>query len=275
MKKIKEQQTNRAKPLILLVDDVPQNVQMLHQILNSGDYSFAIATGGKETLQLVKKQLPDLILLDIMLGDIDGFDVCRQIKADPVSAAVPIIFLTAKVELEDKVKGFKLGAVDYITKPFEDAEVVARVHTHIQLKKSMDMINDYNRQLLQAYEEMQKSYREMKDTQDERIEREKETALKAVSVTATHEMNQPLTVIQGYLDLFIESLEMKALNPTQKKYLHRIEDGLQKLVEIIDNFRRHTHLYFMGGDPTKTVSLAEKLEKVKAQLRNYKEQEQF
>ena len=275
MKIKKDQHVNREKPLILLVDDVPQNVQMLHQILNSGDYSFAIATSGKETLQLVKKQLPDLILLDIMLGDIDGFEVCRQIKGNPVSAAVPIIFLTAKVELEDKVKGFQLGAVDYITKPFEDAEVVARVHTHIQLKKSMDMINDYNKQLMQAYDEMQQSYNEMKNSQDELVEREKESAVKAVSVTATHEMNQPLTVIQGYLYLFVESLEMKSLTPMQKKYLHRIEDGLKKLVGIIDNFRRHSHLYFMGGDPEKTISLAEKLERVRAQLRDYKEQEHF
>jgi len=243
------QESHNDKPLVLLVDDVPQNIQILHQILNMGEYSFAIATSGKETLQLVKKKLPDLILLDIMLGDIDGFEVCRQLKKDPVAAAVPIIFLTAKVGVEDKVKGFKLGAVDYITKPFEDAEVVARVHTHIQLKKSIDIIKEYNRQLREAFGEMQKSYRELMDSQEELVEREKKSAVKALSANATHEMNQPITVIQGYLDMLIESLDMGSLNDMQKKYLTRIQEGLNKLITIIARFTRYSHIYFTDEHP--------------------------
>jgi len=275
MKYIEARQSSQEKPLILLVDDVPQNVQILHQILNSGDYSFAIATSGQETLQLVKKKLPDLILLDIMLGDIDGFEICKRIKKNPETASVPIIFLTAKVELEDKVKGFNLGAVDYITKPFEDAEVVARVHTHIQLKKSMDMINDYNNQITQAYEEMLQSFQDVKDSHKEIMEKEKENAVKTITVTATHEMNQPLTVIQGYLDLFIESFKMHSLNSTQKKYLHRIEEGLKKLVGIIDNFRRHSYLYLKGDNMNKMSPLTEKLEKIKTNLHDSQKHQHF
>ncbi|UCH93840.1 MAG: response regulator [Candidatus Aminicenantes bacterium] len=275
MTKNNDHQSPIGKPLILLVDDVPQNVQILHQILNIGEYSFAIATSGKEALRLVKKKLPDLILLDIMLGDIDGFDVCNQLKENPQTAVVPIIFLTAKVGIEDKVKGFKLGAVDYITKPFEDAEVVARVRTHIQLKKSIDLIKDHHQQLTETFEEMQKSYQELKGSQEELIEREKESAVKAVSVTASHEMNQPITVIQGYLDMLIESLDMESLKPLERKCLIRMEEGLKRLIHIIDKFRRHSNLYLLGVDSTKMVSLDDKLEEVKTQLRDYQKPQHF
>jgi DNA-binding response OmpR family regulator len=267
MKIDNDEKTNQDKPLILLVDDIPQNVQILHQILNSGEYSFAIATNGKETLRLVKKKLPDLILLDIMLGDIDGFEVCKRLKQDPKTAAAPIIFLTAKVGVEDKVKGFNLGAVDYITKPFEDAEVVARVRTHVQLKKSIDIIHNYNRQLSQAFAEMQQSYQDLKYSQEKLISHEKQNAVKAASITASHEMNQPLTVIQGYLDMLIDSLDSDSLDSSQQKYLNRIEEGLKKLVSIIENFRRHSHLYCLDGNRGSRVALMkQKLEKVKNHL---------
>ncbi len=262
------------KPLVLLVDDVPQNIQVLHQILDMGEYSFAIATSGKETLQMVKKKLPDLILLDIMLGDIDGFEVCEQLKKDPGTAAVPIIFLTAKVGVEDKVRGFKLGAVDYITKPFEDAEVVARVHTHIQLKKSGDIIKEYNRQLRESFGEMQKSYRELMDSQEELVEREKKNALKALSTNATHEMNQPITVIQGYLDMLIESLDMNSLNAMQKKYLTRIQEGLNKLIAIIARFTKYSNIYLTDEGPNKMLSLDEKIDKITSTLRDRQDSQQ-
>ena len=271
MNKEENQESSKDKPLILLVDDVPQNIQILHQILNMGEYSFAIATSGKETLQLVKKKLPDLILLDIMLGDIDGFEVCRQLKKDPAAAAVPIIFLTAKVGVEDKVKGFKLGAVDYITKPFEDAEVVARVQTHIQLKKSIDIIKEYNRQLREAFGEMQKSYLELMDSQEELVEREKKSVVKALSANATHEMNQPLTVIQGYLDMLIESLDMGSLDQMQKKYLTRIQEGLNKLIAIIARFTKYSQIYLTDEHPDKMLSLDDKLEKITSQLRDHQD----
>lgn len=271
MSKEENQESVNDKPLVLLVDDVPQNIQILHQILDMGEYSFAIATNGKETLQMVKKKLPDLILLDIMLGDIDGFEVCEQLKKDPGTAPVPIIFLTAKVGLEDKVKGFKLGAVDYITKPFEDAEVVARVHTHIQLKKSIDIIKEYNQQLRESFGEMQKSYRELMESQEELVEREKKSAVKALSANATHEMNQPLTVIQGYLDMLIESLDMDSLNHMQKKYLTRIQEGLNKLISIIARFTKYSHVYLNNEHPGNILSLDEKLAKIPSSLRDAQE----
>lgn len=271
MSKEQDQESVNDKPLVLLVDDVPQNIQILHQILDMGEYSFAIATNGKETLQMVKKKLPDLILLDIMLGDIDGFEVCRQLKKDPETASIPIIFLTAKVGLEDKVKGFRLGAVDYITKPFEDAEVVARVHTHIQLKKSIDIIKEYNRQLRESFGEMQKSYQELMDSQEKLVEREKKSAVKALSANATHEMNQPITVIQGYLDMLIDSLDMDSLHHMQKKYLTRIQEGLNKLIAIIARFTKYSHVYLNNERPANMLSLDEELTKKNSSLRDAQE----
>jgi DNA-binding response OmpR family regulator len=265
----KNQTSNNDKPLVLLVDDIPQNIQILHQILNMGEYSFAIATNGKETLEMVQKKLPDLILLDIMLGDIDGFEVCEHLKKNPETAAVPIIFLTAKVGVEDKVKGFKLGAVDYITKPFEDAEVVARVHTHIQLKKSNDIIKEYNLQLRESFNEMQHSYQELMESQTELVEREKKSAVKALSANATHEMNQPITVVQGYLDMLIESLEMGSLNDMQKKYLTRIQEGLNKLIAIIARFTKYSHIYLTNEHPDKMLSLDDKQEKITSHSRDH------
>jgi DNA-binding response OmpR family regulator len=239
-----EQNTVDDKPLILLVDDVPQNVQILHQILDSGEYSFAVAINGEGTLGLVEKQPPDLILLDIMLGDIDGFEVCERIKKNPKTADIPIIFLTAKVALQDKVRGFKLGAVDYITKPFEDAEVVARVRTHVRLKRSLDLLREYNSRLTRTLDEMQTSFIELKESQGAIVAREKQDAVKTLSMTASHEMNQPVTVIQGYLDLLKQSMDLDSLTISQRKYLDRIEKGLAKLIGTLQKFRQSSHLYF-------------------------------
>ncbi|MFC2155651.1 response regulator [Acidobacteriota bacterium] len=126
------------KPLVLIVDDVPKNLQVLGNILRKKDYNIAAATSGKQALDMVEKILPDLILLDIMMPDIDGFQVCEKLKASKRSKDVPVIFLTAKTGTEDIVKGFEVGAVDYLTKPFNSAELLARAHTHIELKKARD-----------------------------------------------------------------------------------------------------------------------------------------
>jgi two-component system sensor histidine kinase/response regulator len=138
--------------MILLVDDIPENIQILGKILKKKGYSFTVATNGEETLATLAHQnpLPDLILLDIMLPDIDGFEICKRLKTNEKTCEIPIIFLTAKTELSDKINGFDIGAVDYITKPFEAVEVIARVQTHIQLKQSKDVIRKYSKDLEKA-----------------------------------------------------------------------------------------------------------------------------
>jgi len=125
-------------PLILIVDDVPINLQVLTSLLSDEDYEIAAATSGEEALFLLNTILPDLILLDVIMPDMDGFEVCEMIKASPRTEDIPIIFLTAKTEAEYIVRGFQMGAVDYVRKPFNTPELLARVHTHLELKRARD-----------------------------------------------------------------------------------------------------------------------------------------
>ena len=116
---------------ILIVDDTQRNIQVLGTILREGGYQLNVAQDGQQALDSVERAKPDLILLDIMMPVMDGFETCKRLKANPDTAEIPIIFLTAKVEAEDIVKGFDLGAVDYVTKPFNAAELFVRVDSHL------------------------------------------------------------------------------------------------------------------------------------------------
>jgi CheY-like chemotaxis protein len=130
--------TEKNKPLILIVDDVPKNIQVLAGILNQKQMRLAVAQTGAQVFEMLERISPDLILLDIMLPDINGFDICQRLKQDERTRHIPIIFLTAKIELEDMVKGFEAEAVDYVTKPFNPIELRVRVKTQLDLKRSRD-----------------------------------------------------------------------------------------------------------------------------------------
>lgn len=117
---------------ILVVDDEPNNLQLLRQILKS-KYHISLATGGLQAVELAGKFKPDLILLDIMMPEVDGYETCIWLKSNPITARIPVIFVTAKSEIEDEKRGFQVGAVDYITKPVSSAIVHARVATHLAL----------------------------------------------------------------------------------------------------------------------------------------------
>lgn len=190
--------------LILLVDDVPQNVQVIYKILSAYGYNFAIATNGEETLKLLEKEEPDLILLDIMLPDIDGFEICRRIKADSKTADIPVIFLTAKIELEDKIRGFKLGAVDYITKPFEEEEVVARVQTHLKLRKT------------------EKKLRQLNSAKD-----------KFFSIIS-HDLKNTFTILLGYSDVLEEDFHI--ISDSEKQdYISAISSTTKGVYALLEN----------------------------------------
>jgi sigma-B regulation protein RsbU (phosphoserine phosphatase) len=155
-------QNNSDAESILLVDDNPTNLQVLFQTLDGIGCKLLIAKNGETALSIAGKALPDLILLDIMMPDIDGYEVCRQLKSVPATADIPVIFLSALGETEDKVKGLQLGAVDYITKPFQPDEVIARVNTHLtihrlkrevesqknQLEHELEVVSEVQRKLL-------------------------------------------------------------------------------------------------------------------------------
>ena len=119
---------------LLLVDDTPQNLQVLGTILRQQGYKINVAQHGRQALEVAQKTPPDLILLDVMMPEMDGLEACRHFKADPRTRDIPIIFLTAKTAAEDIVQGFEAGGVDYVAKPFNPAELLKRVQTHLELK---------------------------------------------------------------------------------------------------------------------------------------------
>ncbi len=138
---------------ILIVDDNIQNIQLAVTFLKQYRFEILIANSGAEALAATEKTIPDLILLDVMMPKMNGFEVCQRLKSNPKTAHIPIIFLTAKREIEDVVRGFQSGGVDYITKPFHQEELIARVSTHIELKQSRDTIVQQNRELARLNEE--------------------------------------------------------------------------------------------------------------------------
>jgi len=126
-----------TKQRLLIVDDTPANIKILNDLLRE-DYSIAVATSGERALELAGEDPPDLVLLDIMMPQMDGYEVCRRLKADPRTHDVPVIFVTAMSEEDDEARGLDLGAVDYITKPYRAGLVKARVHNHLELKRHRD-----------------------------------------------------------------------------------------------------------------------------------------
>ncbi|MFD1625875.1 diguanylate cyclase [Azospirillum griseum] len=128
-----------ARPKILVVDDIPSNVHVLSRILKD-DYDIYFATDGEKALDLVQTRLPDLVLLDIMMPGMDGYEVCARIKADPATHDIPIIFISAKSEVEDETRGLEVGAIDFITKPISPPIVKARVRNHLLLKRQTDLL---------------------------------------------------------------------------------------------------------------------------------------
>jgi len=141
---------------ILVVDDTPKNIQVVSNVLQQEGFSIGFATDGKKALEAVNKKHYDLILLDVMMPIMDGFETCKQLKLDATTASIPVIFLTAKVDAESINKGFDVGGVDYVTKPFNRAELLARVRTHLELKSYQDSLEEKVYSLTKEIEETQK-----------------------------------------------------------------------------------------------------------------------
>ena len=140
---------------ILIVDDVPANLRLLSQILTEQGYKVRAALNGAHALTAVQAVPPDLILLDIRMPEIDGYELCQRLKADGRTADIPVLFISALDETEDKVKAFAVGGVDYVTKPFRAEEVVARVETHLALRQLHRQLQAANAELARRLEELE------------------------------------------------------------------------------------------------------------------------
>jgi len=142
------------RPEVLIVDDIPDNLKMLWDALEPEGYKILAASNGKEALRIAEGALPDIILLDIMMPEMDGYEVCRQLKQDETTQDIPVIFITAKEEREGVIKGFRVGGVDYIIKPVEKEEVLLRVKTHLQINRLTQTLSEKNSDLEQRTEEL-------------------------------------------------------------------------------------------------------------------------
>jgi phosphoserine phosphatase RsbU/P len=147
---------------LLIIDDIPENIQVLGHALAKEHYSVSFATDGQRALDMIAENDVDLILLDIMMPHMDGYEVCRRLKNIPGKKDVPVIFLTARTETEDIVKGFQVGAVDYVTKPFNAPELLARVRTHIELTNARKLIQRHNGELARKNEALERMNTELK-----------------------------------------------------------------------------------------------------------------
>ena len=141
---------------ILIVDDEPINIQLLGSVLQESDYDVQFATSGEEALEWVNSEPFDLILLDLIMPIMDGYEVCKRIKNNSATNAIPILFLSASVNVKKIIKGFETGAADFITKPFNRVELLAKVKTHLELKRSLEQSAALQKELDEARKEIER-----------------------------------------------------------------------------------------------------------------------
>ncbi|MEW6695360.1 MAG: two-component system response regulator [Pseudomonadota bacterium] len=190
--------TALRRPTVLVVDDTPQNLLLMTELLRD-HYRVRVANGGARALKLAATPpLPDLVLLDIMMPDLDGYEVLRRLKTDPLTRDIPVIFLTAKSEVEDETHGLALGAVDYITKPISPPIVLARVRTHLALKASADFLRDQSAYLRT---EVERRTREVRAIQDVTV-----LALASMAETRDNETGNHILRTQRYVRALAEHL---------------------------------------------------------------------
>ncbi len=192
------------EPTILIVDDEPVNVRLLQTILELGGYRVIAAHEGAAAIELARASLPDLIFLDIMLPQIDGFEVCKRMKEDPALREIPVIFVSALGDTIDKVRAFSVGGVDYVTKPIQGAEVLARMRTHLQLRRMQIDLQALNQEL------------------------------EAFSYSVSHDLRAPLRWIAGYSRILLEDYGDR-LDEEGRRHLRSIESAARRMNDLIED----------------------------------------
>jgi two-component system sensor histidine kinase/response regulator len=206
------------QPSVLIVDDIAENLQVLGNILNELDIEFSYATSGKEALEAVSFNKPDLILLDVNMPEMTGFEVCEILKKNPDTRDIPVIFLTAKTEPEDVIKGLTVGGIDYVTKPFNTKELTARVNSHLELSISRRIITAQK-------DELHKLNIQLEETIASKD--------KFFSIIA-HDLRSPFNTLIGFSDLLLKSFDDR--EPEEiKKFLKHINDSSQLGFNLLNN----------------------------------------
>ena len=205
-------ENEQPAPSVLIVDDVLANLSLLSDILKGNGYKVRPAPNGILALQAAKHEPPDIILLDIHMPGMDGFEVCCKLKADPALADIPILFISALSETKDKVRAFGEGGQDYITKPFQLEEVLARVNTHLELRRAQRELEKQNNALREAL-------LQLKTTQNQLIVSEKMAALGVLAAGVAHEINNPINFV--------------------KTSFHGLEKDIQDLIALLSYCQMH------------------------------------
>ncbi len=197
------------KPKIMIVDDQPANLKLLEEMLEAQDFQMSVFSRGRLALTAAAHEVPDLILLDINMPEMDGYEVCKQLKADAKLKDIPVLFISARNETLDKVKAFSLGGVDYITKPFQFEEVHARVRTHLELQRQRRELQENHARLC-------------------KLEKLRED-LVAMMV---HDIRSPLAALLGYLEILKIRTAAK-LSATELQYVDTAYDNAEKIIDMV------------------------------------------
>lgn len=206
---------------ILIIEDTPDNIDILTNILKDKKFQIAVAINGEQGLNYVSQFQPDLILLDVIMPVMDGFETCKRLKSDSLTKDIPVIFLTAKAEKVDVIKGFELGAVDYITKPFQYSEVLARINIHSKLRQTINK----NENLI----------KELKDTISLLNEEQRENIAKSEFMSRmSHELRTPMHAILGFSQLLKQSKRIQDDDKDLESVAEILKAG-NHLLNLIDN----------------------------------------
>jgi two-component system sensor histidine kinase/response regulator len=269
---------NIEKPIILIVDDVPKNLQVLGTILYQQGCEIAMADSGASALETLQEITPAMILLDVMMPEMDGYEVCEIIKSQESTKDIPVIFLTAKTETEDIVKGFRMGAVDYLTKPFNSEELIARVRTQLELHDKTQQLKELNATL---EEKVLVRTQELNSANQKLLQLDKSKNY-FLSLLA-HELNTPLTGIDGFVNL----LKAEISDSEHLEYLDNIKQSVSRLhrfssfSQLITRIQNNSYHFHIEDIPIKllietaVMSLENKLAAKSINLRKELTKEEF
>lgn len=256
--------TKAIDQTILIVDDNPTNLEVLSNALIAAGHQVAVALDGESAIAQIQYKQPALVLLDIMMPGMDGFETCERLKADPNTQTIPIIFMTALSESKNKAKGFHLGAVDYITKPFEAEEVIARVNTHLRLHQLTVGLEE---EVANRTAELTMALSSLKQAQAQLIQSEKMSVLGQLVAGIAHEINNPVNFIFGNLNPAAEyTQDLFSLINCYQTHVPSPPQPVQDCVEDID-------LEFLKSDLPKLIASmkmgASRIRQIVLSLRNF------
>lgn len=264
-------ESDETRNKILIVDDVPQNLQVLGSILRKEPYQIAFATSGKEALGMIDKSDYALILLDIMMPEMNGFEVCDKIQKNSTTKDIPIIFLTAKADVDSIVNGFECGGKDYITKPFNSKELLARVKTQLELKDKSEQLKNMNEILEKKVKERTVKLEEANDRLS-RLEKAKNNFLHLIS----HELRTPLNGILGFTTILKRSLA----STDKEKHVDMLSQSADRLIKfseaalLVTNLRADNYKLMVKSMPIKSIFKQAKEEVLrKAEAKNIRIEE--